>query len=57
MTSWRTTAVGVALIAFALARIAFHPDQILNADTVAMVATGCSLILGTDRLLGFTKKD
>lgn len=54
-TTWRTTTIGILLIAFAVARIIFHPDQLLSADTGALVATGGSLILGTDRLLGLKK--
>jgi hypothetical protein len=55
MTTWRTTVVGLIVILFAIARIWMKPGVMFEPETAALVGGGCSLILGTDRLLGFTK--
>jgi predicted phage tail protein len=50
--TWRTTVVGALLLAFAAARVWLHPEAILDGGTATLVAAGCALILGSDKLLG-----
>jgi hypothetical protein len=56
MEHWRTTAVGVLILAFVAGRIAFKRDALFDAETIGLFAGACSLILGSDKLLGFGGK-
>jgi hypothetical protein len=51
-STWRTTVVGLLLIGFAVARIAFKNEAMFDGETIGLVTGGCSLILGSDKLLG-----
>ena len=52
--NWRSTIVGTVILLLAVARIVARPESLFDASTPLIFATGCGLILGTDKLLGFT---
>lgn len=50
--TWRTNVVGALLVILVSVRVWLRPDSLFDADTIAILSTGCGLILGTDKLLG-----
>jgi len=54
--TWRTNVVGGLLIALVCARVYFQHDALFDASTIGIFGAACSLILGTDNLLGIGKR-
>jgi hypothetical protein len=50
--TWRSTVVGVLMLAFIAGRAVVDRQSLFSADTGAILAVACGLILGSDKLLG-----
>jgi hypothetical protein len=50
--TWRSTVVGVLMLAFLVGRVAVNRESLFAADTSGLLAVACGLILGSDKLLG-----
>ena len=50
--AWRTTLAGAIVLVFLAVRVVMKPESMWEPGTGAILSIGCSLILGSDKLLG-----
>ena len=50
--TWRSSIVGILILAFVGFRVYVKPESLFEPETVAMCGAAFSLILGSDKLLG-----
>ena len=56
VSTWRSSVVGGLIVALIVARVAFKHEAIFDGETISLFGVACSLILGTDKLLGLGGK-